>query len=105
MIKKTITVDETIEFLNKQLKVDPDNIHKIHSDASDQPSVLALLNELFGRDDNGMGPIAAVLMNGQIISFTKTTKPVSVFDPLPYNMNNEWDKANAELDDFEAGGQ
>jgi len=81
MIQETISVEQTLEFLNEALKTDPDAVQRlfekkavcndamaghptIQVDCADKGfpkfGVLGLLNGLFGIDEKGWGAIAAV---------------------------------------------
>lgn len=82
MIHETIDIDHTIRLLNEALKLDPQAVtalieHRVpcNDQLADHPSIqcghppdqptarvglLGLLNGIFGADENGWGPIAAV---------------------------------------------
>lgn len=80
MIKESISIDEVIEFLNELIKTDPDTMYKLvenriscNNDMLNHPTVqvqdydsnpkvgfLGIINGLFGTDEKGWGPFAAV---------------------------------------------
>ena len=90
MIKQSVTLEETIEFLNQVLGLSQEAITKlffVHIPCSEalaeHPSVqvrgtepcvglLGILNGLFGCDEEGWGPIAAVVDQSGIIRFERT---------------------------------
>ena len=81
MIKSSVTVEEVIDLLNEFIVVDPEAIHNlieqrvectdrlvkhatilVWQPEGEKPSVglLGIINGIFGLDEDGWGPIAAV---------------------------------------------
>lgn len=90
-MKESITIDETIDYLNDLIEKDPSIRHlldiRIHcnEETYNHPTVqvglhgsiymvgfIGIINGLFGVHNNGTGAIAADMDNGQIIKFVKT---------------------------------
>jgi len=94
MVKESITIQETVDFLNELLKVDNQAINTLFSvrmacnkDLADhntvqvgvfppdyfQVGMIGILNGLFGKDEFGWGHICANYDNGNIVGFSMLT--------------------------------
>lgn len=90
-MKESITIDEMIDYLNELIEKDSSIRHlldiRIHcnEETYNHPTVqvgphgniymvgfIGIINGMFGVYDNGMGPIAVEMDNGQIIKFSRT---------------------------------
>jgi hypothetical protein len=95
MIHETRSIQETIDFLNEILKLDPkfdellvEGRHPCNKAIADHPSIqvhvgfkssttagtLGVLNGLFGADDKGWGPITAVFEDDGTLTCFRRTK-------------------------------
>lgn len=95
MVEEKITIQETVDFLNELLKIDPATITALFSlrvacnkklanhetvqvgvisKQYYQVGMIGVLNGLFGIDDNGWGHIAADYDDGRIIRFRLLTE-------------------------------
>jgi len=90
----TVTIDETIGFLNKLISVDSEAVHDLvetrvpcNEEFANHPTVqvvsgqsgqeaqvglLGILNGLFGIDNKGYGPISAIFDKDMLVGFRKT---------------------------------
>ena len=94
MVKKNVTIQETVDFLNELLKVDSQAINTLFStrmacnkDMADHDTVqvavfppdyfqvgmIGILNGLFGKDEFGWGHICADYNDGKIVNFRVLT--------------------------------
>ena len=91
-IQDPISIAIAIERLNSMLEVDPEAMARLIemripcTELADHPTAqvyeaedstcyvghLGLLNGIFGIDDNGWGPIAAIYEEGKLVRFAKT---------------------------------
>lgn len=90
-IHNHVTIDYTIQFLNKLLELDRDAVEALinarvptNKEMADHPTVqvnlssgtylvgmLGILNGLFGIDNTGFGPIVGVFDDGKLIAFRR----------------------------------
>lgn len=97
MIKETVTLDETIEYLNELIEVDRVAIAALianrvpcNEELADHPTVqvyaqhggflvgmLGILNGLFGIHENGYGPIAFTFEDGSLLAVGRTEEKCS----------------------------
>ena len=94
VVKESVTIQETVDFLNELLKIDGQAINTLFSirmacneSLSDHDTVqvgviqpnyfqvgmIGILNGLFGKDEFGWGHICADYYDGKIISFKMLT--------------------------------
>jgi hypothetical protein len=94
MIKETITIDDAINLLNQIVKMDPvaakllldarvlcnkqladhETIQVRCENGTCRVGILGILNGIFGIQDDGWGPIAAVVEDdGNVVHFQRTT--------------------------------
>ena len=94
MYRESITIEDALEVLNRATKADPQAMRELvaarmpcNAALRDDPTIqvsgsgsddaevglLGIINGMFGIDEDGWGPLGAVMNNGALIGFERVT--------------------------------